>query len=330
MISRRRIICSLGALAGAAVVWPLAARTQEPAKSVIGYLGPALGARRHWLAAFHRGLSAEGFVEGQNATIEYRSADGSLEGLGELVADLVRRRVAVIAAIGPSAALAAKRATQTIPIVFLSGVDPVQMGLVSSFSQPGGNVTGFHVLATELVAKRLALLHELLPGAKRVAVLVNPTNAATAEPTVRDVAPASRALGLEVRVFNAGTSGEINAAFAAFSGWRPEALLLGPDPLFNTEGAQLVTLAARHALPATYFQRDHAEAGGLMSYGHDFTDSYHQVGAYVGRILKGARAADLPVQQPTKFELVVNLKTAKALGITIPQSILFRADEVIE
>jgi putative tryptophan/tyrosine transport system substrate-binding protein len=295
---------------------------------VVGFIGPTLDTRQHWLAAFRKGLGAEGFVEGRNATIEYRSADGP-NTLPGLATELVRRRVAVIFASGPPAALAAKRATQTIPIVFLSGGDPVQLGLVSSFHQPVGNVTGFYFLATGLVAKRLALLHELLPAGTRVAVLVNPTNA-TAEPTMRDAAAAGRTLNLDIQAFNASTVGEIDAAFAALSSWRAKALFVGPDPLFNTEREQLVTLAARYALPASYFQRDHVEAGGLMSYGPDYADSYHQAGAYVGRLLKGARPADLPVQQPTKFELLINLKTAKTLGLEVPPTLLARADEVIE
>jgi putative ABC transport system substrate-binding protein len=317
-------------LVGGAAAWPPAARAQQPTIPVIGFLGPALDTRQHWLAAFRKGLVAEGFVEGQNVTIEYRSADSGAEGLPELAADLVRRQVALIFASGPPAALAAKRAKLTIPIVFVSGGDPLQMGLVSSFHRPGGNVTGFYFLASELVAKRLALLHELLPRAKRVAVLVNPTNAATAEPTVRDVIVAGRALNLDIQVFKASTSREIDSAFAAFSNWRADALFVGPDPLFNTERAQLVTLAARHTLPASYFQRDHVEANGLMSYGPDYADSYRQAGAYVGRLLKGARPADLPVQQPTKFELAINLKTARALGLDVPATVLARADEVIE
>ena len=323
---RREFITLLG---GVAAAWPLTVRAQQPAL-VVGVLGPALDTRQHWLAAFRRGLSTEGFVEGQNVTIEYRSADGGAAELPELAAELVRRQVAVIFASGPPAALAAKRSTQTIPIVFVSGGDPMQMGLVSSFHRPDGNVTGFYFLATELVPKRLALLHELLPGARRVAVLVNPTNAATAEPTMRDAAAAGRALGLELQVFNASTSGEIDATFDAFASWRPEALFVGPDPLFNTERAQLVTLAARYALPVSYFQRDHVEARGLMSYGPDFAASYRQAGSYVGRLLMGARPADLPVQQPTKYELVINLKTAKALGLEVPPTLLARADEVIE
>ena len=326
-IGRREFMTLLG---GAAAAWPIAARAQQPTMPLIGFLGPALDRRRHWLAEFGKGLGAEGFVEGQNVTIEYRSANGGAEGLPELATDLVRRQVAVIFASGPPAAAAAKRATQTIPIVFVSGGDPVQMGLVSSFHRPSGNVTGFYFLATELVAKRLALLHELLPRATRVAVLVNPSNVATAEPTVRDVAIVGRALSLDIQVYNASTRGELDAAFAAFSSWGPEALFVGPDPLFNTERAQLVDLAARHALPASYFQRDHVEGGGLMSYGPDFADFYRQAGTYVGRLLKGVRPADLPVQQPTKFELVINLKTAKVLALSIPPAFLARADEVIE
>jgi putative ABC transport system substrate-binding protein len=326
-VTRRQFTTLLG---GAAVAWPIAARAQQPAMPVVGVLGPALDTRQHWLAAFRRGLGTEGFVEGQNATIEYRSADGGMEGLQELAADLVRRPVTVIFAAGPPAALAAKRATQTIPIVFVTGGDPIQMGLVSSFPRPDGNATGFYFPVTELVAKRLALLHELLPVARRIAVLVNPADAATAEPTIRDVAVAGRALSLEIEIFNASTSAEIGAAFAALSRWRPDALLVGPNPLFNTERAQLVALAARHALPASYFQRDYVEVNGLMSYGPDFAGSYRQAGAYVGRILKGARPANLPVQQPMKLELVINLKTAKALGLEVPPTLLARADEVIE
>jgi putative ABC transport system substrate-binding protein len=326
-VRRREFITLLG---GAAAAWPLAAGAQQPAMPVVGFLGPALDTRQHWIAAFRKGLGAEGFVEGQNVTIAYHSADGGSEGLPELAADLVRRQVAVIAASGPPAAFAAKRATQSIPIVFVSGGDPVQMGLVSSFHRPGGNVTGFYFLTTELVAKRLALLHELLPGAKRVAVLVNPTNAANAGPTMRDVAVAGSALNLEIQIFNASSREEIDAIFAAFSSWRPEALFVGPDPIFNTERAHLVALAARYALPASYFQRDHVEASGLMSYGPDFADFYVQAGTYVGRVLKGASPADLPVQQPTKYELVLNMKTAKALGLEVPPTLLARADEVIE
>jgi putative ABC transport system substrate-binding protein len=317
-------------LLGGAATSPLAARAQQRVMPVVGFLGPALATREHWVAAFRRGLGAEGFVDGRNVLIEYRSADSGMEGLRELAADLVRLQVTVIFASGPPAARAVKRATQTIPIVFVTGGDPIQMGLVSSFNRPDGNATGFYFPVTELSAKRLALLHELLPAAKRIAVLVNPVDAATAEPTTHDVAVAGRALGLEIEIFKASTTAEIGAAFAALSRWRPDALLVGADPLFNTERAQLVALTARNALPASYFQRDYVEAGGLMSYGPDYAGSYHQAGAYVGLILKGARPADLPVQQPTKLELVINLKTAKTLDLAIPDRLLALADEVIE
>jgi putative ABC transport system substrate-binding protein len=322
---RREFLFGVG---GAAIAWPVKARAQQ-AMPVVGFLGPALGTRQHWLRALRGGLATEGFIEGQNVTIEYRSADDG-ERLPALAAELVRHQVGVIFASGPLAALAAKRSTQAIPIVFLSGGNPMQMGLVSSFNRPDGNVTGFYFLVTELIAKRLALLSELLPRANRVAVLANPTNAATAEPTAQETAAAGRALGLDIRIFNASTSREIEAAFTTLARWPAEALFVAPDPLFNTERAQLVTLAARHALPASYFQRDHVEADGLMSYGPDYAHTYHQAGVYVGRLLKGARTADLPVQQPTKLELTINLKTAKALGLTIPPTLLARADEVIE
>jgi putative ABC transport system substrate-binding protein len=243
----------------------------------------AIAARPHYLAAFRRGLAAEGFVEGQNVSIEYRAADGRPERLPDLVADVVRRQVAVIVtAGGPPAALAAKRATDTIPIVFASGGDPVQLGLVSSFNRPGGNLTGLYYLLTELVAKRLALLHELLPSAKRVAVLVNPNNAAEAEPTVRNASAAGSALGLDIQFFNAGTSGEIDTAFAAFTDRRPDALFVGPDTFFTAHGTQILRLAAHHALPVTYFSRDLVEAGGLMSYGPDLAEQQRQLGVYEG------------------------------------------------
>src|SRR5262249_55742277 len=231
---------------------------------------------------------------------------------------------------GPPAALAAKRATETIPIVFASGGDPVQLGLVSSFRRPGGNLTGLYFLLTELVGKRLALMHELIPRAKRIAVLVNPTNAAEAEPTVRNASAAGRELGLDIQVFNARTSGEIEAAFPAIAGWRADALFVGPDPSFSAQGTQLVPLAERHMLPASYFSRDLVEAGGLMSYGSDLADNQRQLGVYAGRILKGEKPGDLPVVQPTKYEWVVNLKTAKALNIEVPLMLQARIDEVIE
>jgi putative ABC transport system substrate-binding protein len=324
---RRRDFITL--VGSATVALPLAATAQQ-VTPVVGFLGPGLDRRQHWVAAFRRGLGAEGFVEGRNVRIEYRSADDGAEGLPELAVDLIRREVAVLFASGPPAALAAKRATLTIPIVFLSGADPVQIGLVSSFHRPDGNVTGFYFPVTELPAKRLALLHEFLPTARRIAVLVNPADAATADPTIRETAVAGRALGLDIEVFKASTGADIDAVFAVLSRRRSDALLIGSDPIFNTERVQLVALAARNALPASHFQRDYVEAGGLMSYGPDYADSYRQAGAYVGRILKGARTTDLPVQLPTKLELVINLKTANALGLDVPPTLLARADEVIE
>jgi len=325
--TRRRFITFL---AGTAAAWPLGVRAQQRGAPVVGFLAPGLGARRHWVAAFRAALGAEGFADGQNVTLEYRPADSEAE-LAESAAGLVRRECAVIFASGPSAALAAKRATPTIPIVFLSGADPVRIGLVSSFNRPDGNITGFYFPVTELPAKRLALLHELLPMAKRIAVIVNPAVATTAEPTLQGVGAAGHALSLDVQVFNASTGTEIDAAFAAaLSTRRPDALLVGSDPLFNTARAQLVALAARYGLPAIYFQRDFVEAGGLMSYGPDYMESYRQAGVYVGRILKGAKPAELPIQQSTKLELVINIKTAKALGLEVPSTLLARADETIE
>jgi putative ABC transport system substrate-binding protein len=320
----------IGLLGGTAAVWPFSVFAQQRPAPVVGFLGPGLEARRHWLAAFRAGLGSQGFVDGQNVRLEYRSADGGAEGLRELAADLARREAAVIAASGPSAALAAKRVTPSIPIVFLSGLDPVQIGLVSSFNRPDGNITGFYFPVDELPAKRLALLHELLPVAKRIAVLVNSAEAATAEPTVREVLVAGQSLSLDVEVFRASTSTEIDAAFDALSRWRADALLVGSDPLFITSRAQLVALSARHAFPTIYFQRDYVEDGGLMSYGPDYADSYRQAGIYVGRILKGTKPTELPVQQSTKLELLINLKTAKALAIEVPPSLLARADEAIE
>lgn len=320
----------IAGIAGA-TAYPPAARAQQPAKPVIGYLSiPAINVRPNLVAAFRKGLGAAGFVAGNNVTIEYSTADGKVERLPELAADLVRRRVAVLVAVASPAALAAKRATQSIPIVFTSAADPVQVGLVQSLNRPGGNITGVYFLTTELVAKRLALMHEMAPWIARVAVLVNPTNAATAEPTMRDVAIVCRALGLGMQVFYASTRAEIDAAFAALVSWRPDALFVGPDAIFNFQRVQLVTLAAHHALPASYPLREFPEDGGLMSYGPDVADSFRQAGLYVGRILKGDKPSDLPVVQPTRYELVINLKTAKALKIEVPPMLLSGADEVIE
>jgi ABC-type uncharacterized transport system substrate-binding protein len=326
---RRREFVSL--LGGAAAAWPFAAGAQQQATPVIGYLNfPPVAASPHFLAAFREGLRAEGFAEGQNLSIEFRSADGKAERLPELAADLVRRQVGVIAAPSPPSALAAKRATQTIPIVFTSGADPVRIGLVSSLNRPGANITGFYFLLPELVAKRLALLHELLPRAKRIAILVNPINASDAEITVRQAAAAARELSLEIETFNANTVDQIEAASAALANRQPDALLIAPDPIFTSRAMQPVIAMARQSLPVSAFNLADADAGYLMTYGPDITDSYRKAGGYVGRILKGEKPADLPVGQPTKFELVINLNTAKALGLEVPPTLLARADEVIE
>jgi ABC-type uncharacterized transport system substrate-binding protein len=328
-IERRKFLATLG---GAAVAWPLAAHAQQPAMPVIGYLNPTSpDAFADRLRAFHRGLKETGYVEGENVAIEYRWAENQLDRLPALAADLVRRRVAVIAASGgmPSI-LAAKAATTTIPIVFIVNEDPVRLGLVASLARPSGNLTGINIFNAELTAKRLGLLRELVPAATRVAVLVNPANAASAETTLREVEPAARALGLQIQVLNASTIREIDAAFATFARERPDALLVGTDPFFSSRRVQISLQAMRHAIPATYSTRDIADVGGLMSYGTSFPDSYRQVGAYTGRILKGAKSADLPVVQSTKFELVINASTARMLGIEVSPSLLARADEVIE
>jgi ABC-type uncharacterized transport system substrate-binding protein len=262
--------------------------------------------------------------------VEYHWLDGEFSRLPSLMADLVRRRVAVIAAVNNAAALAAKAATTTIPIVFVVAEDPTRLGLVASLARPGGNATGINIFSAELIAKRLELLHELVPAATRVAVLVNPANAANSEPTLRDVQSAARAIGLRLQVLNAGTNSEISSAFATFVRERPDALFVGPDIFFLSRRVQLAQLAARHAVPATYSAREYVEVGGLMSYGTSLTDAYRQVGIYTGRILKGAKPADLPVVQSSKFELVINHETARMLGINVPPSLLARADEVIE
>jgi putative ABC transport system substrate-binding protein len=327
-VRRRQFIRLIGS---AAAAWPMAARAQQASKPMVGYLTfPPITANPHYLTAFRMGLGTEGFVEGQNVTIEVRSADGQAERLPELAADLVRREAAAIAAPTPPAALATKRATQTIPIVFTSGADPVQIGLVSSLNRPGGNITGFYFLLSELVAKRLALLHELLPRTKRIALLVNPINASDAQPTVRHATAAARELGLEIDVFNASTVAEVDAVLAGFASQRPDALFIGPDPFFSGRAMQSLLAASREALPTSAFNRELVEGGCLMSYGPDIKDSYRQAGGYIGRILRGEKPGDLPVQAPTRYELVINLKTAKALGIEVPATLLARADEVIE
>ncbi len=318
-------------IAGSAACWPLAARAQRPAMPVIGYLhSDSPQPMTRLLAAFREGLREAGYVEGDNVVIEYRWGNNGEHRLSELVADLVSRQVAVIATPGTSAgALAAKAATTTIPIVFSLGVDPVKLGLVASLARPGGNVTGVNSMSNELMAKRFELLHELLPTAKRIAVLVNPINA-TSQSQINDANAAATAIGLQIEVSKADDGTAIDKAFATLMQSRPNALLIGPDAMFNNRRNQIAALSARHRLPTIYPFRTDAEAGGLMSYGTSLTDAHRLAGVYTGRILKGEKPADLPVQQPTKYELVVNLKTVKALGLTVPPSLLARADEVIE
>jgi putative tryptophan/tyrosine transport system substrate-binding protein len=316
-------------LAGAMGGWPSALRAQQKAMPVIGHLSSeSPGPDAPYVAAFHQGLSETGYVEGQNVAIEYRWAEGSYDRLPGLAADLVGRKVDVIQPGGTPSALAAKSATSTIPVVFIVG-DAVAAGLVPSLARPGGNLTGVSLLTFELMAKRLELLSELVPQASVIALLVN-ANSAMAERIMRDVQEAARAKGVQLHILKAGTEDEIDAAFATLVQLHAGALLVGTDPFFNSRREQLAALASRHAVPAIYEWREFAEAGGLISYGPSLPAANRQVGIYVGRILNGAKPADLPVQQPTTFELVVNLNTAKALGLTVPPLIRARADEVIE
>jgi len=325
---RREFIALLG---GAAAAWPLAARAQQGAVPVVGFLHPASPeAFAESLRGIRQGLKETGYVEGENVAFEFRWADGQLGRLPELAADLVRRRVAVIATASPPAAFAAKEATATIPIVFGMAQDPVKLGLVTSLARPGGNLTGINFLLTELAAKRLELLREMVPAAKRLAVLVNPAQVTNTESTLQEVRAGAEAMGVQIEVLNVGTNREIDAAFAGFEHERPDALFVGSGTLFTGRRVQLTQWAAHHRMPASYAGREYVEAGGLMSYGSNTTEAYRQAGAYVGRILKGAKPADLPVVQSSKFELVINQQTARTLGLTVPPSLLAIADEVIE
>jgi ABC-type uncharacterized transport system substrate-binding protein len=330
-MKRRQFI----ALLGGAAAWPVAARAQRPAMSVVGFLNPtspdAFGQDR--LRAFRQGLKETGHVEGENMTIEYRWAEHQIDRLPDLAADLVRRQVAVIVTSGGTrVAFAAKGATtiNLTPTVFLTSEDPVRVGLVASLARPGGNLTGINFFVGELAAKGLELLRELVPAIASVAVLINPTNATNTETTLSDVQEAARGMGVHIHIFQASTSREIDAAFATFVRERPDALFVAPDVFFFSRRVQLANLAARHALPATFSQREYAEAGGLMSYGTSITDAFRQLGVYSGRILKGAKPADLPVVQSSKFELVINTQSARTLGLEVPPTLLARADEVIE
>jgi putative tryptophan/tyrosine transport system substrate-binding protein len=326
---RREFITFLG---GTAATWPLVARAQQLAIPVVAFVnGGTANVQARNIAAFQKGLSEAGYVEGQNVLVEYHWLEGHYELLTAILADLIRRRVAVIATPGTSeATIAAKAATATIPIAFAVGGDPVELGLVVSLARPGGNATGINFFVNEIAAKRLGLLHELVPKATRIALLINPANTSSAETTLKEVPEAARVLGLQLRVFNASTIGEIDAVFAALAREPADALFLAGDAFYTSRSVQLATLAARARIPMTGSARQLVEAGALTSYGTDIADSFRQVGIYTGRILKGAEPADLPVMQSTKFDFVINLKTAKALDLTVPPMLLALADEVIE
>jgi putative tryptophan/tyrosine transport system substrate-binding protein len=327
MMKRREFITLLG---GAVMAWPLSATAQQPGMPVVGYLGPGSpDTSAITRAAFHKGLSEAGFVEGRNVAIEYGWAEAHYDRFPALAADLVRHQVGVIVASGLPAALAAKAATTTIPIVFAFGNDPVQLGLVASLNRPGGNVTGATVLAEELGPKRVELLHELVPAVTVMALLINPTNPGS-EPLSKDAQATASTLGLQLHVLHATSERDFDMVFSTLSQLRAGALMIGTDAFFNSRNEQLAALALRHALPAIWNNREFTAAGGLMSYGASVLDSNRLAGVYAGRILKGEKPADLPVQQSTKIEMFINLKTAKALGITVPLALLTRADEVIE
>jgi putative ABC transport system substrate-binding protein len=326
-IGRRNFITLLGS---GAAVWPLAARAQQPAMPVVGFVN-AGSFDAPLAAAFRKGLNDAGYVESQNVTVEYHWLEGQFDRLPALMVDLVHRRVSVIATpAGNFAAQAAKAATTTVPIVFGVAEDPVKLGLVASLARPGGNATGINYFAQEVTAKRLGLLHELLPKAVRIAVLVNPANVPATESSLQDLPEAARAIGLQIQVLKASTRSEIEAAFASLVRDRAEALYVAGDTFFTSRRVQFATLAASYRIPASYPTREAVEAGGLMAYATDRMDMCRQVGAYSGQILKGAKPADLPVVQPTKFEFVINMQTARALGVEVPPTLLARADEVIE
>jgi putative ABC transport system substrate-binding protein len=327
---RRRDFITL--IGGAAAAWPLTAPAQQPALlPVVSFIRDgSADASTKYVAAFRKGLSETGYVEGQNVTVEYHWVKGEYDRLPSLMDDLIRRQVAVIVTPGGVPTQAAKAATATIPIVFGVGEDPVQLGLVASLARPGGNATGINFFSQEVVAKRLRLLHELVPKATRIAVLVNPGNASINKSALQNVQDAASTEGLQIHIINAGTIGEIDAAFAAVSREPVDALFVAPDAFFISRAVQLATLAARDRIPAAYAVREHVAAGGLMSYGADFTDSLREAGVYTGKILRGAKPADLPVLQSTKFEFVINLQTARSLGIEVPARLLLMADEVFE
>ena len=328
-MKRREFIALLG---GAAAAWPLAARAQQPAMPVIAFVNGATAENdKRNGAAFRKGLSETGYVEGRNVSVEYHWMAGQYDRLPALMADLVRRNMALIATPGfTDGAIAAKAATATTPMVFGVGEDPVKLGLVESLARPGGNATGVNFFAQEVAAKRLGLLHELVPKAARIALLLNPTSPSTAEPTLKEVQEAARTLGLQILVFNASTIGEIDAAFSALARVRADALVVAGDGFFNSRRVQFATLAARDRVPTGFVSREYVEAGGLMNYGTNIADMFRQTGIYTGSILKGAKPADLPVLQSTKFEFLINLNTAKVLGLEVPPMLLARADEVIE